>query len=72
MQQGEVLKLETPLDLDYWEADPAWDGKIFKSAAQALRPVRSDDVPIELKIKTGRDTCVRLVTVQGEQFQLHI
>jgi DNA modification methylase len=69
-QLGDVLKLETSLDLDYWEADPAWDGKIFKSAGQAVRPVRSDKVPCELKIKTGRDFCVRLVTVQGEQFQL--
>jgi hypothetical protein len=69
-QREGVLELETKLDLDYWEVDPAWDGKIFKSAGQAVRPVRSDVVPSELKIKTGRGACVRLVTVQGEQFQL--
>ncbi|MGD8403423.1 MAG: site-specific DNA-methyltransferase [Anaerolineales bacterium] len=69
-QRDGILKLETNLDLDYWEIDPAWDGKIFKSAGQAVRPARSDDVPCELKIKTGQDVCVRLVTVQGEQFQL--
>jgi len=69
--QGDgTLKFESPLELDYWEVDPAWDGKIFKSAGQAVRPVRSDKVPCELKIKTGQNVCVRLVTVQGEQFQL--
>ena len=52
--------------------DPAWDGETFKSAAQAVRPVRSDDVPCELEIKTGHNVCVRLVTVQGEQFQLQL
>lgn len=72
VQDNGVLQLETPLDLDYWEVDPAWDGKTFKSAAQAIRPVRSDDVPGELKIKTGSNICVRLVTVQGEHIQLDI
>ena len=70
VQHDGMLKLETPLELDYWEVDPAWDGKVFRSAGQVARPVRSDKVPCELKIKTGRDVCVRLVTVQGEQFQL--
>jgi DNA modification methylase len=72
----ESLQLETILELDYWEVDPAWDRKTFKSVAQAVRPVRSDKIPCELKIKTGRaiptggDVCVRLVTVQGERYQL--
>jgi len=69
-QKADSLQIETPLDLDYWEVDPAWDGKTFKSAGQAVRPVRGDHVSCELNIKTGRNVCVRLVTVQGEQFQL--
>ena len=64
--------LETNLDLDYWEVDPDWDGVTFKSAAQAQRPVRSGAIPCELKTKAGRNLCVRLVTTQGEQYQLHI
>ncbi len=52
--------------LDYWELDPAWDGKTFRSAAQAQRPVRSSEIAHELRIKTGRKVCVRLVTVEGE------
>ncbi len=64
--------LETSLELDYWEVDPAWDGITFRSAAQATRPVRSGEVPRELKIKTGGNVCVRLATVHGECYQLHV
>ena len=72
IKEDDILQLDTPLVLDYWEADPAWDGKTFKSAVQAVRPVRSDKVPRKLKIETGGNICVRLVTVQGEHFQLNI
>jgi DNA methylase len=67
-----VVSLKTKLDLDYWEVDPAWNGKIFKSAAQAKRPVRSGDLPVELKTKTGGDICIRCVTANGRQYQLNI
>lgn len=76
LQRENILQLDTPLPLDYWEVDPAWDRVTFRSVAQAVRPVRSDKVPCELKIETGRlipglgDVCVRLVTVQGDHFQL--
>ena len=64
--------LKTKLDLDYWEVDPAWDGMLFRSVAQAKRPVRSADIPHELKIKAGRNTCIRLVTAAGQEFQLNV
>jgi site-specific DNA-methyltransferase (adenine-specific) len=64
--------LKTDLDLDYWEVDPAWDGNLFRSAAQARRSIRSGAILQELKIKTGRNTCIRLVTAEGEQFQLNV
>jgi len=66
------VSLDSRLDVAYWEVDPAWDGKIFKSAAQAVRPVRSGETPGELKIKAGRNVCVRLVTAKGKQYQLNI
>lgn len=66
------ISLETKLDLDYWEVDPVWDGKLFKSFAQAKRPVRNGNIPYELKIKTGQIHCIRFVTTQGEQFQLNV
>ena len=71
-QESDLFHLDSQLELDYWEVDPAWDGKMFKSAAQAHRPVRSGQIPNILKIKTEGDVCVRLVTVQGDQFQLNV
>ncbi len=64
------IRLASRHKLDYWEVDPAWDEKIFISAAQAFRPVRSDGIPTELKIKTGRNVCIRLVTAQGRHYQI--
>ncbi|NOH02312.1 MAG: site-specific DNA-methyltransferase [Chloroflexi bacterium] len=69
---GGYVRLTTSLDVDFWEVDPAWDGKIFRSAAQAQRHVRSGEIPMELKMKTGGRVCIRLVTVEGKQFQLHV
>ncbi len=70
--ENDLVKIDTRLPLDYWEVDPAWDGKILKSAAQAQRPVRSGEISHELEIKTGRRVCVRLVTVEGEMFQVEL
>jgi len=67
---SDAVKIETRLPMDYWEVDPNWDGEIFKSAAQARRPLRSGEIPKEIKIPTGRRVCIRLVTVDGEMFQL--
>jgi hypothetical protein len=69
-----LVRLDTSLETDFWEIDPDWDGKLFKSAAQAQRHVRSGELPMEIKIEIGhiRKACVRLVTVQGKQFQLDI
>ena len=66
------ILLENTARLDYWEVDPDWDGETFKSAAQASRPVRSGEIPLELKIKIGRRVCVRWVTVNGRQYQTEI
>lgn len=66
------VALNTNLDLDYWDVDPDWDGQCFRSVAQAKRPVRSGDIPLELKIKTGSNVCVRLVSAKGNQYQLNV
>ena len=71
IMQGSVC-LKTDIDLDYWEVDPAWDGKTFRSAAQAKRSMRSGEIPRELRIKAGGSICIRLVTAEGEQLQLHV
>ncbi len=59
-------------NIDYWEIDPAWDGKTFHSAAQAVRPLRSGKIASELKIEFGHKVCVRWVTVDGQQFQAEL
>jgi len=64
------VKISTRLPLDYWEVDPEWDGGLFRSAAQAQRPLRNGEIPVELKIKTGRSVCIRFVTIDGEMFQI--
>ncbi|GAB1469719.1 hypothetical protein MASR2M66_05960 [Chloroflexota bacterium] len=69
---SDLIQLKTTLDVDFWEVDPDWDEKIFRSAAQAQRHVRSGDIPMELKIKIGGKLCIRLITVEGKQFQLNI
>jgi DNA modification methylase len=66
----DAIGLDTDLPVDYWEVDPDWDGKIFRSAGQAQRPLRNEHIPMELRIKTGRRVCIRLVTIDGEMFQL--
>lgn len=72
LSKDNSVSLNTRLDLDYWDVDPDWDGKMFRSAIQAKRPVRSGDIPMQLKIKAGGNACVRLVTVKGKQYQLNI
>ncbi len=56
--------------LDYWEVDPAWDGKTFRSAAQAWRPPRHTTLPLEIPLPSY-PTRVRLraITVDGQQME---
>jgi DNA modification methylase len=68
----DVLSLKTAPDIDFWEVDPNWDGKVFRSAAQAQNHARSSDIPLEIKIKIGHKACVRLMTASGKQYQLDI
>jgi DNA modification methylase len=59
-------------DTDYWEVDPFWDGKVFRSAMQAARPrsgaaiQRKMSLPI---LSDKRPVCVRLVTIDGDFFE---
>jgi site-specific DNA-methyltransferase (adenine-specific) len=69
---GDVIQLQTVLKIDFWEVDADWDGKLFRSMYQAQRHVRSGEIPMQLKIKIGGKICIRLITIEGKQFQLHI
>ena len=68
----DMISLETGLDLDYWEIDPAWDQITFRSAAQVKRPVRNGSIPCELKTKVGSNICIRLISASGQQYQLNV
>jgi DNA modification methylase len=60
-------------DLDYWEVDPAWDGKVFHSAAQAIRPRKKHDLIGELNLPRTPGPggiAVRMVKIDGEQNQI--
>lgn len=67
---GASVSMASTAELDYWEADPAWDGSTFRSAAQAARPVRTGALAGELSLPTtSGPVCVRGVDVYGNQFQ---
>jgi hypothetical protein len=68
---NQFVKIETGQleEIDYWEIDPAWDGQIFRSAAQAARPRRRGAITdhLELPIKPGDlPICIRVVDLHGK------
>ncbi|HEX7974780.1 MAG TPA: DNA methyltransferase [Anaerolineales bacterium] len=70
-----ATNLQTSVDLDYWEVDPAYDGRVFRSAVQAVRPRGKGEIRRELKLPAppgAQPICVRWVTADGEQRQLII
>jgi len=71
-RKGRTLHLKGSLlsALDYWEIDPFWDGEIFRSVVQSARSRRKDHIAEKLTLPSqGENVCVRLVKVNGEQFQ---
>lgn len=68
-----TITLKNPPPLDYWEIDPAWDGELFRSAAQAKRPVRTGEIPLEIKMPAApTKVCVRAVSVDGTLSITHV
>ena len=60
-------------ELDCWEVDPAWDGDIFHSAAQAVRPLRKGKIATELTVpKFGEKIAIRFVKIDGELLTLYV
>jgi SAM-dependent methyltransferase len=73
--EGNILTINAGLidELDYWEADPTWDGKYFRSSAQAIRPRKKGSIKNKLSIQTIHDEaniCVRLVNTNGDLSQI--
>jgi DNA modification methylase len=74
-QDGNAIKLVTdqPGSTDYWEVDPDWDGKLFRSARQAVRPIRKGGIieRMDLPVKrTNHPICVRVVDIHGNTYRL--
>jgi DNA modification methylase len=61
--------------LDYWEVDPAWDGVVFRSQFQALRPRRKGEMVGNLELlpstmsTASHGIAVRLVEINGRNYQ---
>jgi hypothetical protein len=74
--QSIVLDPSLLLELDYWEVDPSWNGKIFCSQMQAVRPPKNEGIAPEIKIKpdtvdeVDRKFAVRLVKIDGSHDQI--
>jgi len=80
IQDGQVILPPALLaDLDYWEVDPSYDGQVFCSAAQAVRPHKHRAtapavLPDRLSLaglEPGR-AAVRLVRIDGGRFVIEI
>jgi hypothetical protein len=55
--------------LDYWELDPAWDESVFRSVAQAVRPLRKGKLAESLAFPSPHqpaNICLRGVSVNGD------
>lgn len=62
------LKTDLLEDVDYWEVDPAWDGKTFRSAIQAVRPHGAGTIADRLIFPFTRGKlpiCARVVDIHG-------
>jgi len=55
--------------IDYWEIDPAWDEKLFRSVIQAVRPRNKGTIADQLNLPFARGKspiCVRVVDIHGK------
>jgi DNA modification methylase len=53
-------------EIDFWEIDPAWDGQVFRSAAQAWRPRKGEiaaEVALPPTVKADFSPALRTVHV---------
>lgn len=70
--EGHTLHLKGELlsAMDYWEVDPQWDGSVFESVVQSARSRREGHIAGKLDLPSkGESVCVRLVKVNGNQYQ---
>jgi DNA modification methylase len=56
----------------YWEIDPDWDGGVYQSRYQSVRPWRKGDIRASLNLEGFQEgkICVRVLLVSGDQAQV--
>ena len=65
--QGSKISFIDPPELDYWEIDPGWDGNLFKSAVQLIRPYRNGEIPLFINYPSmGKILKIQAVSIIGE------
>ena len=66
--QSVKLEVKQAEGIDYWEVDPAWDGKLFRSATQAVRPRGKEIITDQLNlpfVNGNLPICIRVVDIHG-------
>jgi DNA modification methylase len=74
IHDGEI-RLVTNQPIAYWEIDPNWNQTIFRSALQAVLPLRSGKINHSLnlgELSIGRHISARAVDESGQQFQVSL
>jgi hypothetical protein len=69
------LKPDLLEELDFWEVDPNWDGQVFHSAGQALRPLKKGAIAGQLDLAQPVEKtslALRMVRINGDQAQIII
>jgi hypothetical protein len=59
-------------EIDYWEIDPAWDGKVFRSAGQVVRSRKNEPAGGEIRLPAPAGAgplCLRMVGAYGGQVE---
>jgi DNA modification methylase len=59
-------------NMEYWEVDPAWDGEVFRSAAQVVRKRKEAVITDKISFALPNEKnplCVRLISNTGEMVQ---
>jgi DNA modification methylase len=73
--QSVKLEMQHSDQIDYWEVDPAWDGSLFHSFNQAVRPRRKGTIPSQLDLpvlSASSSICARVVDIHGNCCSLHL
>jgi len=74
-REGRMVQLHAQCleEIDYWEADPAWQGGVFYSAVQAVRPRKKGLILNRLPlpdVESKLPTCLRVVDIHGKTCQI--